>query len=45
MRIDDHPPVLLELKPMAAWNMVNPTMSIFEIRRLEPKRGNHRLDV
>jgi hypothetical protein len=45
MRVDRYLAVPFELKPMAAWNMVKPTMSIFEIGRLESKRGNHRRDV
>jgi hypothetical protein len=45
MRVDRYPAVPLEPKPMAAWNMVKPTMNIFEIGRLEAKRGNHRRDV
>jgi hypothetical protein len=38
LRVDRDPPFPVELKAVAAWNMVEPAMSIFEIGRLEPKR-------
>jgi hypothetical protein len=45
MRVDRHPPLPVELEAMAAWNMVQPAMSVFEIGRLELKRGDHWRDV
>jgi hypothetical protein len=43
--VDRYPPGPLELEPMTAWNMMQPAMGVFEIRRLGAKRGYHRRDV
>ena len=40
-RVDRNPPLPVELEAMAAWHMMEPAMSVFEIGRLEPKRRNH----
>ncbi len=45
MRVDCHSTLPVELEAMAAWNMVEPAMSVFKIGRLEPKRGDHWRDV
>ena len=44
-RVDRHPTAPVELEPMAAWNMVEPAMSVFEIGWLEAKRGDHGRDI
>jgi hypothetical protein len=44
-RVNRHPALPVELEAMAAWNMVEPAMRVFEIGRLEPKRSNHGRDV
>jgi hypothetical protein len=43
--VDCHPSFPVELEAMAAWNMIEPAVSVLEIGRLELKRGDHRRDV
>ena len=40
-RVNCHPALPVELKAMAARHMAEPAMRVFEIGRLEPKRGDH----
>jgi hypothetical protein len=44
-RVDGYASLPVELEAMAAWNVVKPAMSVFEIGRLKPKRGDHWRDV
>jgi hypothetical protein len=43
--VDCHSSFPVKLEAMTAGNMIEPAVSVFEIRGLEAKRGDHRGDV